>query len=247
MRLSASGLRRSLSTAAGSSTGTYSSLFATQSDLYKLYRPTYPDDLFATILSFHRTRGNGATTFAVDLAAGSGQATEKLGALFSLAVGVDESEQQIKQAKPTPSVEYRLGSAESCPAIDDRSADLVTVAQAFHWFDHLNFYREAHRILQPRGTLAIWSYSMGAPLLGPDLSASLPATTVSRVNDRLKSTFLETYSVILGPYWDAKRQLVDQEYVGLEPSKIAPSLYENETRARSLISLNMPLASVASM
>jgi len=46
------------------------------------------------------------------------------------------------------------GTAEAMP-LADASADVVTVAQAFHWFDHDRALPEIHRVLRPDGTLVI--------------------------------------------------------------------------------------------
>jgi SAM-dependent methyltransferase len=46
------------------------------------------------------------------------------------------------------------GTAERIPA-DDSSVDLVTVAQAFHWFDGDAALAEIHRVLRPGGRLAL--------------------------------------------------------------------------------------------
>jgi ubiquinone/menaquinone biosynthesis C-methylase UbiE len=48
--------------------------------------------------------------------------------------------------------------AEQC-SLPDASADLVTVAQAYHWFDAAAFCAEARRVLQPGGVVAVWTYA----------------------------------------------------------------------------------------
>ena len=45
----------------------------------------------------------------------------------------------------------------------DRSIDMVTAAQALHWFDADAFFAEARRVLVPRGVMAVWGY--GDPVL----------------------------------------------------------------------------------
>lgn len=217
----------------------YAALFASQSDAYKLFRPTYNKHLFDTVLAYHK----GQREVAVDIACGSGQATQQLGELFEEAIGVDGSIQQIQQAANAEKtkIRYLHGSAESCPVVPDASADLVTVAQALHWFDLAKFYSEAARILKPNGTLAIWVYSTGWPVvIDPPASSD-----TARVNAKLKDAFMRTYAIVLGPYWDERRKLVDAEYAGLEPSKVAPDLFEKEERARSMMTLEMPLSAVA--
>ena len=63
-----------------------------------------------------------------------------------------------EQSKLTSSeIIFTRGNSENI-LLDDSSADLITVAQALHWFDLNLFYPEAHRVLKERGTLAIWGY-----------------------------------------------------------------------------------------
>jgi len=72
-------------------------------------------------------------------------------------VATDASDQQISSADPQRKIEFRVAPAESS-GIDADSVDLITVAQALHWFDIERFFDEACRVLKPGGVLAIWSY-----------------------------------------------------------------------------------------
>ena len=54
-------------------------------------------------------------------------------------------------------------AAEELPFADS-SVDLVTVMTAFHWFDRSRFLLEAHRVLKPRGCLALLSYTLDMEL-----------------------------------------------------------------------------------
>ena len=74
------------------------------------------------------------------------------------------------------------------------SVDLVTAAQALHWFDIDAFFREARRVLVPGGAIAVWCYS----LVEID-------TDVDPLVRRL-------YGETLGPYWPVERRLVDTGY-----------------------------------
>jgi SAM-dependent methyltransferase len=53
-----------------------------------------------------------------------------------------------------PGVPIVAATAEAIPARDG-SADVVTCASAFHWFDHARALPEIHRVLQPGGRLGI--------------------------------------------------------------------------------------------
>ncbi len=72
-------------------------------------------------------------------------------------MATDASDQQIASAEPHRKIEFRVALAESS-VIDVDSVDLITVAQALHWFDIERFFDEACRVLKPGGILAIWSY-----------------------------------------------------------------------------------------
>lgn len=44
--------------------------------------------------------------------------------------------------------------------MSDHAVDLVTVAQALHWFDLSSFCGELIGVPKPKGHLAVWSYSL---------------------------------------------------------------------------------------
>ena len=79
---------------------------------------------------------------AWDVATGSGQAAVELAARFDRVVATDASAAQLASAEARPNVTYLHEPAERS-SLDDASADLVTVAQALHWFDHRAFFAEA--------------------------------------------------------------------------------------------------------
>jgi SAM-dependent methyltransferase len=94
----------------------------------------------------------------VDLGAGTGKLTRALVALGHRVVAVeplDEMRAELETAVPhARAVE---GRAEAMP-LADGSADVVTSAQAFHWFDHDDALPEIARVLRPGGRLAlVWN------------------------------------------------------------------------------------------
>src|SRR5439155_19126533 len=112
---------------------------------------------------------------------------------FRRVFATDASAKQIAEARPHPRVEYRVSPAERCP-LPDRTADLVTVAQALHWFDLDAFYAEVRRMCRPGGLVAATCYY--APTAGPE---------VEPVLRRFQNEFV-------GPYWPAGREWVDEGY-----------------------------------
>jgi len=159
---------------------------------YAAARPDYPPELFSWLAG-----QSPAHTLAWDCATGNGQAARALAGHFKHVIATDASAEQIAQAVPQPGIEYRIAAAES-PGLDPKSADLVTVAQAVHWFDRPRFYEAAHRILRPGGLIAVWSY--GLFVIDPAL-------------DDIVNRF---YDGVIGPYWPPERELVDAHYTTLD-------------------------------
>jgi SAM-dependent methyltransferase len=156
---------------------------------YAAYRPRYPAALF----DFLAARAP-ARTLAWDCGCGSGQATLDLAERFDRVIGTDPSAAQIAQAPPHPRIEWRIAPGERS-GLSNASCDLVTVAQALHWLDVDAFFREAGRVAQPGGLVAVWSYG-DVRLDDPDA-------------DALVRHFART---VMGPYWPPERRLVDEGY-----------------------------------
>ncbi|CEL93733.1 unnamed protein product [Vitrella brassicaformis CCMP3155] len=142
------------------------------SHAYASTRPTYPQQLYETILGFIRQAG-GQTRLAIDVGCGNGQVTTRLAHGFDDVIGIDASQSQLDHAAAHPRVKYHVGAAESLPA-SDGSVDLVTAAQAAHWFDLPAFFRECRRVLRPTGVVAVWTYE-NAYFDNPDASAHFSA------------------------------------------------------------------------
>src|SRR3546814_17074298 len=95
-----------------------------------------------------------------DLAAGTGKRTRRLTELGPDRTAVERVEgMRAHLATVLTDVLAIEGTAEEIPA-DDDSIDVVTVAQAFHWFDAPAALTEIARVLRPGGRLAIlWNRS----------------------------------------------------------------------------------------
>ncbi|MEZ5615241.1 MAG: class I SAM-dependent methyltransferase [Rhodocyclaceae bacterium] len=176
---------------------TFKDHFSAQATDYARFRPYYPDELFAWLSGLAPARG-----LAWDCGTGSGQAAVGLAAHFAHVIATDPSQSQLAHAEPHPRVEYRQAAAEAGP-LETASADLVTVAQALHWFDLEKFYTEARRVLKPGGVIAAWTYTL------LDAEAGI---------DELLTDF---YRNVVGPYWPPERRMVDDRYRSL-PFPFAP-------------------------
>jgi SAM-dependent methyltransferase len=91
----------------------------------------------------------------LDLAAGTGQVTRLLLARGLDVVAVDPAPGMRKVLEHNARAARVLaGSAEEIP-LPDGAVDLVTVGQAFHWFDLERALPELARVLRPGGVLAL--------------------------------------------------------------------------------------------
>jgi hypothetical protein len=170
---------------------TFDDHFAPQAGDYAAYRPAYPRSLIDTLAAHAPGRHR-----CWDVGTGSGQAAMQLAECFEHVEATDASASQIAHARPHPRITYRVAPAEQS-GLADRSIDLVTVAQALHWFDLPAFYREVERVAVPGAMLAAWSYGM---------------LSVDADVDAVVAWF---YEPRLGQYWPEERRHVESGYTTL--------------------------------
>lgn len=189
--------------------GSFKDHFSTRSAGYRRFRPDYPPALF------HFLAGQcPAQALAWDCGCGSGQAAAGLDAHFARVVGTDASASQIARAcdgKQSGKTLFAVAAAEQAP-LPSSAVDLVTVAQALHWFDQEAFHAEVRRVLKPFGMLAAWTY---------DLLRISPE--VDRVIDTL-------YHQTLAGCWPPERRHVDTRYadLALPFETLSPPRFEME-------------------
>jgi len=162
--------------------------FSKQAAVYAKSRPTYPPELFSFLAQLPEQHD-----LAWDCACGNGQASVAIAPYFSKVVATDLSPQQISQAEPKDNIDYRVATAEDS-GLAERSVDLISVAQAFHWFDFEKFFDEVIRVLRPGGILAVWGY--GRHSVSPEIDPVLE----------------KYYAGIVGPYWPAEIKWVMEKY-----------------------------------
>jgi SAM-dependent methyltransferase len=120
---------------------------------YRRARPSYPPGAVEYVVSRLEP---GARV--CDLAAGTGKFTALLIDRGVDVVAVEPVEgMRAEFLAEHPAVACLDGTAEAMP-LPDAGIDAVTVAQAFHWFDHARAIPEIHRVLKPGGILAlVWN------------------------------------------------------------------------------------------
>jgi SAM-dependent methyltransferase len=122
--------------------------FARSADAYERGRPEYPPEAIS-----HFVDRLPARATVLDLAAGTGKLTRPLLAT-GLSVIPVEPVAEMRAALPR-GTRALAGTAEAIP-LADGAVDAVAVAQAFHWFDGDAALAEIHRVLRPRGVLALF-------------------------------------------------------------------------------------------
>jgi SAM-dependent methyltransferase len=156
---------------------------------YAEFRPRYPAPLFRWLADIAPGR-----RLAWDAGTGNGQAAVALAEYFDHVVATDFSEGQIASAMHHPQVEYQVRPSDHS-GLPVASADLVTAAQALHWFDTDRFFEEVGRVLRPGGVIAAWSYGV-----------------VHGDEEILDRTLHQFYYDEIGPWWPENRKLVEEGY-----------------------------------
>ncbi len=123
--------------------------FSRQAKLYQQYRPKYPAELYEFVLANCPSRNR-----AWDCGTGNGQVATVLAESFNRVYATDISEQQLAHAPNEDHIIYQKMRAEST-TFPINYFDLITVAQAIHWFDISAFFREVKRVLKPGGIIAV--------------------------------------------------------------------------------------------
>lgn len=162
--------------------------FSKQAQSYSRFRPGYPQQLYDFLI---RHLSNKKTAW--DCGTGNGQVAAKLAEYFDKVYATDISTGQLANAVKKENIFYSTGKAEKTSFADDQF-DLITVAQAIHWFDFEKFYKEVNRTLSKDGLLAVFGYNL------------------FKINKEIDFIIDDFYKNIIGPYWDKERKYVDEKY-----------------------------------
>jgi ubiquinone/menaquinone biosynthesis C-methylase UbiE len=149
--------------------------FGSVAEAYDRGRPAYPADAVAWL-------AGGEARVVLELGAGTGKLTRELVDQGHAVFATDPDEAMLAVLRErVPEVSAKVATAEEIPA-NDRSVDVVVVAQAFHWFDHGAALPEIARVLKPGGHVALvwnsrderipWVRRMGDILGRQDLDTS---------------------------------------------------------------------------
>ena len=146
---------------------TFTSYNKEQGKVYAQTRLDYHPTVYEAITDYHTSTGGELDTL-LDVGCGPGNVTRRLAPHFTKAIGFDPSEGMIDTARSlteplaTASVRFEVATAEDLgtqlsPPIADASIDLITAANAAHWFDMPRFWASAARVLKPGGSVILWT------------------------------------------------------------------------------------------
>jgi len=163
--------------------------FAEGSENYQCFRPNYPQSLFDYLGSLVKTHD-----LAWDCGTGTGQAAVSLAKTFKQVIATDINQAQLNVASKQDNIQYLCCPADKTP-IASSSINLVTVAQALHWFNFERFYTEVKRVGKPESIIAVWCYSLGT------------------IEKNIDAVIHHLYEDILGDaYWPPERRFIDANY-----------------------------------
>lgn len=169
--------------------GEYIKHFNQQTDQYLLCRPDYPKALFDYFVQFVP-----AESIVWDCGTGNGQAAKELASRFAKVIATDINQKQLDVAVQATNIQYLCTPAEHTP-IQTGTVSLVTVAQALHWFNFLEFYQEVKRVSTRDGYIAAWCYSLG--FFETDLDKPI------------KKLY---YDILGAEFWPKERFYIDEQY-----------------------------------
>ena len=132
-----------------------------QSESYDAFRPKYPNDLISKLASLALNK-----KVALDVGTGTGILAYPLSLVFDKIIAIDSSEKQLKIPQEKYShiskMIFKIGDAHKL--IDslehNEKVDLITVGQAFHWFDKDLFLSSCKSVLNTDGVVALCGYNM---------------------------------------------------------------------------------------
>lgn len=135
--------------------------FTDKAEKYEKYRPSYPKQSLDIIqYECHITLNNDIVV--ADIGSGTGKFTELLLEKYCKVYAVEPNDNMraIAEDKFIGNLNYKsINNTAENTGLDDNSVDLITVAQALHYFDVEKVKIEFRRILKLNGKVALlWNF-----------------------------------------------------------------------------------------
>jgi SAM-dependent methyltransferase len=123
--------------------------FGARAKVYAAFRPSYPE---AAIDAALEGLGEPSALTVADVGAGTGISARLFGERGANVIAIEPNARMRDSAQPHPRIEWRDARAERT-GLADRSVDVVTICQAFHWFANDEAMSEFRRIARRRAVL----------------------------------------------------------------------------------------------
>ena len=127
------------------------SKFNNKSDFYDKYRPKYSEELINFISESIDRKDN----IIADIGCGTGILTRQLIEKNCNVIGIEPNKEMYEKAKKNLIGTKVINTTAEDTTLNENSIDIITVAQALHWFNIEEFKKEAKRILKNNGRVAI--------------------------------------------------------------------------------------------
>jgi SAM-dependent methyltransferase len=195
---------------------------------YTALRPGYPDDVVAFAVG--GADGHARRRRVLDLAAGTGLMTVPLAAAGHDVVAVEPAAgMRAELTARLPEVPALAGTAESIP-LPDGDVDVVTAAQAAHWFDPVPAAAELRRVLRPGGAVTfVWNMRDDRVGWSAELDALLAREQVERFTPRgITDAFVRALDAELETYESVgvQRQAPEDVVAGLATRSYVATMAE---------------------
>ena len=132
--------------------------FSSRVENYVKYRPSYPPEIIALLAS---ECGLTQDALVADIGSGTGLLAELFLKNGNRVFGVEPNREMREAGERLLGGYSNFTSADGtaeATTLGDRSVDIVTAGQAFHWFDRARARAEFARILRPGGWVAlVWN------------------------------------------------------------------------------------------
>ena len=185
-----------------------------QGKAYSQSRPDYHFTVYETILNHHKA-SDGLLDTILDVGCGPGNVVRAFSPHFSHAIGLDPSEGMMATAQSlggitskSEQIRYEVSTVEDLginlpQPIQDSSVDLITAANAAHWFDMSRFWASAARVLKPGGSVALWTSGRSS------IHPSVPGATILQdIMDQIEERYLK-------PHLEPGNLLTRSRYISL--------------------------------
>ena len=178
--------------------------FSEKVDNYVKYRPSYPSTVIDYIIE---KSGIGTKSVVADIGSGTGKFTKLLLDRNIEVFGIEPNDNMRKAAEDELSKYpdfHSINASAEATTLADASIDLITVAQAFHWFDREKCSGEFKRILKNDGKIAlVWNsrdqkseFMAAAQKVLKQYSVDSADFATDVMGDEVFLQFFESYEVV---------------------------------------------------